>query len=214
VPIEETSVVDTSPDFGEIRLLKIALAVMAACIGWAVHDAWVGLPLGGLAILGTCGFVALLLIKADFADLPRSYLLATIAMTLGSYGHFYCETPFLNVERQQSLSALTTVFLDIALEGPPYEHPCHVRELALQAVGFCSQQPLADAQTTAVEAMKLAYEPPALSVIDRVATPQHTGPDPSRCLQTYRQLRQPFPADFKGAESANLWLSTVLAAEQ
>jgi hypothetical protein len=193
-------------------LFKVALALTATGICWAVHDVWAGLPWQGLGILGACVAGALRLIGAELVDLPRIYLLAAAAVTLGGFGHFYWETPFLDVERQQALSALTTTFLDIALESPPYEHPHQVRELALQGVGFCSQQPLADAQATAVEAMKLAYEPPALSIIERVATPQIPEPDPSRCLQAYRQLRPQFPADFKGAEFANPWLSRVLAS--
>jgi hypothetical protein len=156
-------------------LFKVALALTAAGICWAAHDVWAGLPWQGLGIWGACVTGAVRLSGAEFADLPRTYLLAAAAVTIGGFGHFYWETPFLDIERQEALSALTTAFLDIAFESPPYEHPYHVRELALQAVGFCSQQPLADAQATAVEAMKLAYEPPALSIIGRAATPQNPG---------------------------------------
>jgi hypothetical protein len=191
-------------------LFKVALALTAAGICWAAHDVWAGLPWQGLGIWGACVTGAVRLSGAEFADLPRTYLLAAAAVTIGGFGHFYWETPFLDIERQEALSALTTAFLDIAFESPPYEHPYHVRELALQAVGFCSQQPLADAQATAVEAMKLAYEPPALSIIGRAATPQKSGPDPSRCLQAYRQLRPQFPADFRAAENTNPWLGRML----
>ena len=66
-------------------LFKVALALTATGICWAVHDVWAGLPWQGLGILGACVAGTLRLIGAELVDLPRAYLLAAAAVTLGGF---------------------------------------------------------------------------------------------------------------------------------
>lgn len=182
-----------------------ALGITALGIAWSIVDTLHGLWFQALGTLGTGFFVSFGVAGLKFTDVPMAYFWSSLAIASGGVGHFLSESPYTNAQRQQGLSALNQVFTQLTFTSPnplPYDQ----QQQAVTGMFACTQQPWKDAQITVADGMKLAYESPRVSMLDRATGLGNPPPSPERCLDAYRQLRNIAPWAFRQAEANNPWL--------
>jgi len=184
-----------------------SVVIVIATLLWTIIDLVHGQWWQAAATLSGGVIVTYGVLRIGEGDASWAYGVATIVFAAGGMGHFFFESPFTHGHRQQALLSLGNAFMALSIEnGLPQAEQNEV----MVGLKSCVMQPTTDAMATTTDAMKLAYETPRMSMVDRATGAGNPPPSTEDCINAYRQLRPQITWAFQKAEKESPWLLTQL----